>query len=133
MKNNLENHMKQKVKYYVSKAFKILFFILLALILAFLLAYIAMRLWNWLMPEIFGLPQLDYWQTVGIFILAKIFFGFGGGNGPGKSGTSKKGDKPKKCRLPRRDFSDWQHYDAFWEETGEQAYKDYLNRMKKEE
>jgi hypothetical protein len=36
---------------------------------------IVQLLWNWLMPAIFGLPEITYWQGVGIFILFKILFG----------------------------------------------------------
>ena len=48
--------------------------------LAILFGYILMSLWNWLMPELFDLPMITYWQAVGLFFLAKILFGFGGGN-----------------------------------------------------
>lgn len=38
---------------------------------------IVMLLWNWLMPEFFGLKTITYWQSLGILILAKILFGSG--------------------------------------------------------
>jgi hypothetical protein len=41
----------------------------------------AMFLWNALMPEIFGLSILSYWQAAGLVILARILFG---GLGPGR-------------------------------------------------
>jgi hypothetical protein len=35
-------------------------------------------LWNWLMPVIFGLPQINFYQAIGLFVLSKIIFsGFG--------------------------------------------------------
>ncbi|MDR1804302.1 MAG: hypothetical protein LBQ94_11925 [Treponema sp.] len=34
-----------------------------------------MLLWNALMPRIFGLPELDYLQAVGLLILTRILFG----------------------------------------------------------
>lgn len=40
-----------------------------------LVGIIVQVLWNWLMPAIFGLPEITYWQGVGIFILFKILFG----------------------------------------------------------
>ncbi|MDR2084197.1 MAG: hypothetical protein LBP67_04305 [Bacteroidales bacterium] len=41
---------------------------------------ILMLLWNWLMPSIFGLITINFWQALGIFILARILFSsFGGG------------------------------------------------------
>jgi len=49
---------------------------------AFLLGYVVMLLWNWLMPELFGLATITYWQAFGILVLAKILFGgFGGRRG----------------------------------------------------
>jgi len=33
------------------------------------------QLWNLLMPEIFGLPALTFWQAVGLLTLSWIFFG----------------------------------------------------------
>lgn len=36
---------------------------------------VAMLLWNWLMPAIFNLPEITFWQSLGIIILSKIIFG----------------------------------------------------------
>jgi len=51
----------------------------LAMIAVFSVA--AMFLWNILMPEIFGLPVLDYGQAAGMVVLARILFGGLGGLG----------------------------------------------------
>ena len=40
--------------------------------------FIVMALWNWLIPSIVGWKPIDYWQALGLFVLAKILFGFGG-------------------------------------------------------
>jgi hypothetical protein len=42
-----------------------------------------MLLWNALMPQIFALPVLNYWQAVGLLILARLLFGGIGGLGHG--------------------------------------------------
>lgn len=42
-------------------------------------SFITMHLWNWLMPDIFGLPIITWAQAVGLIVLSKIFFGFGKG------------------------------------------------------
>lgn len=39
-----------------------------------LFGWIVMLLWNWLMPEIFGLTRLNYWQSWGLLILSCILF-----------------------------------------------------------
>src|ERR1043165_2769030 len=36
---------------------------------------IVMRLWNWLLPSLFGWRQLTFWQAVGILALCRILFG----------------------------------------------------------
>jgi hypothetical protein len=33
-----------------------------------------MLLWNWLMPIVFNLPTITFWQAVGINVLASILF-----------------------------------------------------------
>ena len=40
-------------------------------------------LWNWLLPDIFGLRQITFWQALGLLALCRILFGsFGRGGGP---------------------------------------------------
>lgn len=38
-----------------------------------------MVLWNWLMPELFGLPSISFLQAAGLLLLCKILFGGIGG------------------------------------------------------
>jgi hypothetical protein len=33
-----------------------------------------MWLWNWLMPTMFGLPEITFWQAVGLNLLSTILF-----------------------------------------------------------
>ena len=39
-----------------------------------LLGYPLMLLWNWLMPVIFGLPEITFWQAIGLNFLSTILF-----------------------------------------------------------
>lgn len=39
-----------------------------------LLGYPLMLLWNWLMPNIFGLPEITFWQAIGLNLLSTILF-----------------------------------------------------------
>jgi hypothetical protein len=40
-----------------------------------------MHLWNWLMPMLFGLHVITFWQGLGLLVLCRILFGgWGGGN-----------------------------------------------------
>jgi hypothetical protein len=97
--------------------------------LAILFGFVIMWLWNWLMPEIFGLTTLTYWQAVGLFILSKILIGTGGSGG-GKSHKSKHNGKNKCCgKDGKKEFSKWANYDKFWKEEGDQAYQNYIDRL----
>ena len=33
-----------------------------------------MLLWNWLMPTIFGLPYIGFWQACGLQLIATLLF-----------------------------------------------------------
>lgn len=131
-RENMERRMERKVKSTVKKGFKILFFILLGIAVALLVGYIVMHLWNWLMPDLFGLPTLTYWKAIGVLLLAKIIFGFGGGGGPAKKRGSKKGRRFGRTCDARRDFAKWKYYDEFWKEEGEEAYTKYVEKIKTE-
>lgn len=48
--------------------------ILIAAALGLLLGFVVMWLWNWLMPTIFGLPVISFWQAWGLVVLTHIFF-----------------------------------------------------------
>lgn len=39
-----------------------------------LFTFILMWLWNWLMPAIFTLKLITFWQAAGILVLSKILF-----------------------------------------------------------
>lgn len=54
----------------------ILFGIIIAFLMAFLFGYFVMLLWNWLMPVIFGLVKITYWQAWGLVLLCHILFKF---------------------------------------------------------
>lgn len=48
----------------------------LLFVLAFgLFGYATMFLWNWLMPYLFHLPEIDFGRAIGLVILSKILFG----------------------------------------------------------
>ena len=66
------------------RARRVVKFIVLAILLIPLFGFIVMLLWNWLMPTLFGLPQIGFWQAWGLFLLSKILFGGFRGQ-PGRS------------------------------------------------
>lgn len=40
-----------------------------------IVVFITQLLWNYVMPEVFGLKELEFWQTLALLILTGIFFG----------------------------------------------------------
>ena len=43
-------------------------------IIIIILGYPLMLLWNWLIPTIFGLPEITLWQALGLSLLSTILF-----------------------------------------------------------
>jgi hypothetical protein len=98
--------------------------------LAILFGFVIMWLWNWLMPALFGLTTITYWQAVGLFILFKILLGGCGGGHKGCRHHQRSGSH---CgEDSKSEFSKWRHYDKFWKDEGDKAYKAYVERMKNE-
>ena len=52
----------------------VLYIMVVGVIFATLLGLPVMLLWNWLMPELFGLGTITFWQAVGLNILCSILF-----------------------------------------------------------
>jgi len=57
------------------KAVKILGRIALGIIAIAIFSVVVMLLWNQLLPSIFGIVAINFWQALGILILSKILFG----------------------------------------------------------
>ncbi|MEX2161143.1 MAG: hypothetical protein WD751_04435 [Anaerolineales bacterium] len=52
---------------------------------------VVQALWNWLLPMLFGWPQVTFWQALGVLVLSRILFGgigMGGGRGRHKARRS---------------------------------------------
>lgn len=41
---------------------------------SFLYGIFTMLLWNWLMPSIFDLPAINFWQAYGLTVLCSVLF-----------------------------------------------------------
>ncbi len=63
--------------------------LILAAFAAFIFGLIVMLLWNWLMPNIFSLPEITYIQAWGLVLLSHILFKSTGHGGRGKRGRGK--------------------------------------------
>ncbi len=102
---------------------------------AFLFGAVVMWLWNWLMPVIFHLGVITYWQAVGLAILGRLLFGSMHHGGMHNRGRHNFGPWRNRHHLNDRnncrDYahgSKWSHYDQYWNEEGEKSFNDYLKR-----
>jgi hypothetical protein len=139
-KQNSENGSRNH-KRFVSKAMRIIGMVFMGLTLTVLFAlifgFVVMWLWNWLMPAIFGLGTITFWQAFGILVMAKLLFGaFGMRPHSYKRKYSQFHEHKKAFFNGEWDFRhsprNWRHYKKFWDEEGKAAYKDYLKRTESE-
>src|ERR1700722_15019402 len=54
---------------------RVLKFVLFALLAAAVLGLVVMRLWNWVIPPVFGLHAIRYGQAIALLVLTRILFG----------------------------------------------------------
>lgn len=82
-------------------------------------------LWNALMPVIFGLPEIGFWQAVGLVVLTHIFFGGHGHHYEhSRSRKSRRQDKeedPFHLEMER-------DYREFWREEGREAFREWMGK-----
>lgn len=102
-----------------------------AVAIALLFGYVVVWLWNWLMPELFGLATITFWQAVVLIILARIIFG---------GFKHSRGDHPRDRFKSRRKRyftghpfdKKWKYYDDYWREEGEEAFNEYVRKKEEE-
>jgi hypothetical protein len=54
---------------------------------------LVMALWNWLMPALFGLSPVTFWQAFGLLALCRILFGGLGLHSSGSSMRRRMGER----------------------------------------
>ncbi len=60
------------------------YFFIPLIVVAFIgFGFFTMHLWNWLMPMLFHLPEITFWQTIGLMVLSRLILGFGCHRGRG--------------------------------------------------
>jgi hypothetical protein len=104
---------------------------------AFLFGAVVMWLWNALMPVIFHLGIITYWQAVGLAILGRLLFGGFHHGGHHHHGNHRFGSWRQRRQTVNsqncRDYSNgmkWSYYDQYWNEEGEKAFNEYVERKK---
>jgi hypothetical protein len=66
-----------------------------AVLIIYLCGELIMYLWNWLLPPLFGLRLITFWQALGLLLLCRILFGSwsGGGSDRGHRRHSEREDR----------------------------------------
>ena len=83
-----------------------------------LFTYVVMLLWNWLVPELFSGPAVNYWQTLGILVLSKILFA---------------GLHPFHREGPPWKNKSWGHDRAYWRKKFEEKLNGKTSTSEKQE
>jgi len=101
-------------------------------------------LWNWLMPALFKLPEITYWQSIGVLILSSILFGRLGGGASGEK-KKRKGSNPIKEEIKKEiqkefekeygkdenteaNLENEEMYEKWWEAEGKDRFEEYSKR-----
>jgi hypothetical protein len=126
-----ENHWFFGGRTPVSRGFRFagvaVFGILAAAVFGLVFGVFVMLLWNWLMPTIFALPEISYWQAFGIVILVKLVFGT---IGHGRHGHNRnKGPWDPDGRHTRSGRRYWREY---WRDEGRDAFDRYVDAREAE-
>jgi hypothetical protein len=118
--------------------------VFIAAMFALVFGALVMVLWNWLMPAIFGLVTIGYWQGFGLVLIAKLLFGGVGhmGMGPGRyrepknrwsSGETRNGRRTEwksswrgPWHGPNGRFDDM--YEDWWEKEGAAGFQAYMGK-----
>ena len=65
---------------------------------------LVMYLWNGLAPTLFGLPQVTFWQALGLLALCRILFGgFGLGGSPRSSSRRRMRERWEQMTAEERE------------------------------
>ena len=58
----------------MKESFSLLEHLFFAGAIALFVSFPLMLLWNWLMPYLFNFPDIDFLQSLGMYVLSKILF-----------------------------------------------------------
>ena len=74
------------------------------LLLGFIGGEVVLHLWNWLLPSIFGVRPITFWQALGMLALCRILFGGFGLHGSGRSRSRNPEERERFRQAVRNRF-----------------------------
>jgi hypothetical protein len=107
MEKQIEKQIGQRIARRIAKFIAIGIAGIIAItIFIFLGGKVVQLLWNWLMPMLFGLREITFWQAIGILALSRILFGglgMGGSRSRRRWGRDMSPDERERFRQRMRD------------------------------
>lgn len=94
MENEFKHKIEHKIEHGIERGIRLgIMFTIGAILFIGIGGFVVRALWNWLLPALFGLPQLTFWQALGILALSRILFGGFGLHGGGRHGFRRHKSK----------------------------------------
>jgi hypothetical protein len=114
--------------------------VIFAVLFALVFGFVVKWLWNFLMPDLFGLAQITYWQAFAMVVLAKLLFGAFGSHPRDPhhrhpSPFNKWHDRFNgTSHTPwDRKSSHWKYYRQYWQDEGKESFEAYVKRAQDKE
>jgi len=110
--------------------------IIAAAFFAVIFAVAVKYLWNWIMPEIFGLVQITFAQAVGLIILSRLLVGgWHRGRHDMNHGNGIHGHLQRWSHsVPEKTHDDVRIHNKvfmeFWSENGKKSFDEYREKKK---
>jgi hypothetical protein len=122
-KTTIDWNQKRAISWKIAKIIKMIVLVVLAVAV---FGFVTRELWNWLVPGIFGLRAITFWQAIGLCVLSKILFGgfhkHGGGGGRGwrrrmeQRWAAMSDEERERFRAGMRNRCDWRGRGRFSDE-----------------
>ena len=103
-KDDTSREIAENIAHGIARGIAIGIAIAIAFVLFILLGGVVVQwLWNWLLPDIFGLRAVTFWEALGLLALCRILFGsFGRSGGHQRRRSDRRGGEWWKRRRQRQ-------------------------------
>lgn len=122
--------------------------LIFAALFALIFAILVKLLWNGIMPAVFDLKTISFWQAFCMILLVKLIFGGMGSRyryyHPGRSYYYSK-DRRYLYKWMRNNYrfeddelntmsrrKKWEYYRQYWQDEGKAAFEAYIKKIKKD-
>src|SRR5262245_47495127 len=105
-KDELGKEIAENIAHGIARGIAIGIAFAIAFVLFIVLGGIVVQwLWNWLVPDIFGLRSIRFWEALGLLALSRILFGGFGRGGGRRHSSDGRGREWWRKRARRADVT----------------------------